>query len=237
MKAVQLNYLAESMKNYKKGEDINWRKIFVYGMGGHGKVVADAWLSREGARIDGFIDDRSELQGQSLLGITVAGGWKELKKEAAADGVGVILGIGDNQARKAVAERCLKHGIGLITVVHTAAIVAQSSYIENGTVVMAGAIVNPNAKIGCGTIINTGAIVEHDSTIGDWAHLSPNATIGGTARLGNLSHLGLGAVVLPNISIGSKTIVGAGAVVNRNLPDGVIAFGVPARIRRQQKID
>jgi maltose O-acetyltransferase len=45
--------------------------------------------------------------------------------------------------------------------------------------------------------------------------------------------LGGGAIVLPGVSIGENTVVGAGAVVTRDLPDGVLAVGNPARIVRE----
>ena len=35
------------------------------------------------------------------------------------------------------------------------------------------------------------------------------------------------------MTIGQDTVVGAGAVVTRDLPAGVVAAGVPARILRQ----
>ena len=35
------------------------------------------------------------------------------------------------------------------------------------------------------------------------------------------------------MSIGENTVVGAGAVVTRDLPAGVVAAGVPARVRRE----
>jgi acetyltransferase-like isoleucine patch superfamily enzyme len=40
--------------------------------------------------------------------------------------------------------------------------------------------------------------------------------------------------VLPRVHIGDRTVVGAGAVVVKNLPDEVVAIGVPARIHRQR---
>ena len=42
--------------------------------------------------------------------------------------------------------------------------------------------------------------------------------------------VGAGAVVLPRLRIGSNTTVGAGSVVTKNLPDGVVAYGNPAKI-------
>ena len=45
--------------------------------------------------------------------------------------------------------------------------------------------------------------------------------------------LGGGVIVCPGVTIGENTVVGAGAVVTRNLPAGVVASGVPARVQRK----
>jgi maltose O-acetyltransferase len=45
--------------------------------------------------------------------------------------------------------------------------------------------------------------------------------------------LGGGVIVCPGVCIGQDTVVGAGAVVTRDLPAGVVAAGVPARIQRK----
>lgn len=42
--------------------------------------------------------------------------------------------------------------------------------------------------------------------------------------------IGGGATILPNIVIGENAMVGAGAVVTRNVPDGAVVIGNPARI-------
>lgn len=44
--------------------------------------------------------------------------------------------------------------------------------------------------------------------------------------------LGGGAIVCPGVTIGQDTVVGAGAVVTGDLPAGVVATGVPARVLR-----
>jgi maltose O-acetyltransferase len=51
--------------------------------------------------------------------------------------------------------------------------------------------------------------------------------------IGDNVWLGGGAIVCPGVAIGDDTVVGAGAVVVRDLPAGVVAAGVPARVLRE----
>lgn len=208
------------------------KKIFVYGSGGHGKVVADILLSAN-YTLTGFIDDSPLAEKTKVLDFPILGNSKWLYNESKKSNIALALGIGNNQIRKVIAEKCISWGIELITAIHPKSIVSRFAKVGLGTVVMASAVINPNAEIGLGTIINSGAIVEHDVIVGNYAHLSPNATMGGGASLGDLSHLGLGAIVLPLIKVGSKTIVGAGAVVVKDIGDSLVAIGIPAKIHRK----
>lgn len=208
------------------------KKVFVYGAGGHGKVVADILLASGECNLAGFVDDRAELHGTSLMGLPVPGDGEWLRRAAREGRAAVALGVGDNHVRQELAERCAGWGIELLTAIHPRGCVARSARLGMGTVVMAGAVINAEARLGQGVIANTGAVIEHDVVIADFAQVAPNASLGGAARLGTLSLLGLGASVLPGVTIGSETIVGAGAVVHRFLPDRVVAAGVPARILR-----
>ena len=51
--------------------------------------------------------------------------------------------------------------------------------------------------------------------------------------IGDNVWLGGGVIVGPGVTIGADTVVGAGAVVTRDLPDGVLAVGNPARVVRR----
>ena len=53
--------------------------------------------------------------------------------------------------------------------------------------------------------------------------------------LGDNVWLGTGAKVLDGVRIGSGVVVGANAVVTGDLPDGVVAAGVPARVVRKRE--
>jgi sugar O-acyltransferase (sialic acid O-acetyltransferase NeuD family) len=206
--------------------------FIVYASGGHARVVADAIHSRRGVVL-GFVDDDVTKQGTTVMGLPVMS-LVSLQELGQKQPVQVALGIGDNAARMAVYERCRGLGLTIGTVIHQAAIVSPSAKISQGTVIFAGAVVNVEANVDAGCIINSSSVVEHNVDVGAFAHVSPGATLAGGSKLGSLSHLGAHAVVNDDIFVGARTVVGSGAVVNRHLPDDVVAYGVPAKVKRQR---
>ncbi|MBL4851938.1 MAG: acyltransferase [Gammaproteobacteria bacterium] len=57
----------------------------------------------------------------------------------------------------------------------------------------------------------------------------------GGIDIGDDVWLGVGVVVLDGVHIGQGAIIGAGSVVNKNIPAGVLAAGVPARIIKERE--
>ena len=45
--------------------------------------------------------------------------------------------------------------------------------------------------------------------------------------------IGSHSVVMPGVTVGENSIIGAFSFVNSDVPDNVIAFGVPAKVIRQ----
>jgi sugar O-acyltransferase (sialic acid O-acetyltransferase NeuD family) len=201
--------------------------VVVYGAGGHGKVVGEI-LAAMGRSFDGFIDDDVALFGKTVLGLRISAADEWLK---AHPGSRIALGIGDNRAREQSARRVNQHGCVVVSAIHPAATVSKSAIVAEGVVIMAIAVLNADCRVAEGAIINTGAIVEHDVHIGRYSHISPNAVMGGGSRVGAYAHIGMSASILPLKRVGEGCIIGAGAVVVEDVPDGQIAYGVPARIR------
>jgi acetyltransferase-like isoleucine patch superfamily enzyme len=46
------------------------------------------------------------------------------------------------------------------------------------------------------------------------------------------ARVGSGSVILAGVTVGEEALVGAGSVVTRDIPAGMVAYGVPARVRR-----
>jgi UDP-perosamine 4-acetyltransferase len=61
--------------------------------------------------------------------------------------------------------------------------------------------------------------------------IASGATVGGGTVLGDRTFVGLGAVIVDGIEVGHNCIIGAGAVVVSSVPDGMVALGVPAKLK------
>ena len=51
--------------------------------------------------------------------------------------------------------------------------------------------------------------------------------------IGNDVWIGANVSILPGVAVGNNVIIGAGSVVNKDIPDGVIAAGVPCKVMRK----
>ena len=63
----------------------------------------------------------------------------------------------------------------------------------------------------------------------------PRSTLCGNVHVGNDSQVCAGSVVIQGIHIGSNTTVGAGSVVVKDVPDGVVAYGNPCKVVRENR--
>lgn len=198
----------------------NDEEIFIFGAGGHGKVVLDAALS-SGRNVIFVVDDN--VKNSTLLNLPL----KKLDL-IAASGKKFVVAIGDDNIR-AQKYSDLAEEFTPVTIVHPSAVVSKFSEISLGVVVLSQANIGPNAVIGQNSIINTGAIVEHDCKVGVHSHIAPHATLCGAVTVGERTLVGAGAVVNPGVKIGSNVKVGSGAVVICDVPDGATVVGCPAR--------
>ena len=91
--------------------------------------------------------------------------------------------------------------------------------------------------IGAGSNVQDGCIIHvdtsHPCTIGNSVSIGHGALIHG-CTIGDNTLIGMGAIVLNGAKIGEDCIIGAGALVTQDMviPDGMMAFGSPAKIIR-----
>lgn len=207
------------------------RQIVIWGASGHALVVADIIKLGGEYEIVGFIDDINPVHvNTTIFGIPVLSDKNCLQELKRQDLSHVIFGFGNCAARLKLSEWVREQGFSLATAIHPKATVAAEVAVGAGTVVAAGAVVNPGATLGENVIINTCASVDHECVIDDGVHICPGAHLAGRVTIGRASWVGIGATVVDRVSIGAGVMIGAGAVVVNNLPDGVLAYGVPAKV-------
>ena len=198
-------------------------------------MVLDILERTQKYEIVGVVDDDPARQGNYFCGYRILGSLGYLLEQG--PNAKVILAVGDNMTRERLALRLVSLGFQFITAIHPAAVVGRDVILGVGTVLMANVAVNPGTTIGRHVIINTGATVDHDCVIGDFAHISPGVHLAGGVTVEPLAHVGIGATVIEGVTIGTGSIVGAGAAVVTDIPPGVVAVGVPARVVKNVKKD
>lgn len=201
--------------------------IYIIGAGGFAREVLNIFIdiNRDG-EIIGFLEENCQRMGNFLNGKRI-------------DDISILDNINDNNIklvcaigtplRSRLIESTKKLGFVYETVVHHSVIKSEWVTFGKGNIVCAGNIFTSQIIIGNYVIINLGCTVGHDVNIGAYTTISPGVHISGRVSIGDKCFIGTGTVIVEKISIGNGSFIGAGAVVTKDIPENVLAVGIPAR--------
>jgi len=132
--------------------------------------------------------------------------------------------------------------IGRNCLICSNSVIREGCVIGDDCIIANGVTINYNAKIGHRTKImdNThitgGMVVGQDVFISTLVATTNDNTLGKSEKavckppiICNRAAIGAGANLLPGVIIGADAIVAAGAVVTKDVREGAIVFGIPAR--------
>jgi sugar O-acyltransferase (sialic acid O-acetyltransferase NeuD family) len=207
-------------------------RFILWGAKGHALVLAEI-VQQQGCEVIAMFD-RAPTAHTVLPGIEVWHGveafqaWIPQQEDIHEISAAAAIG-GSGRDRRDLLEMFRNSGLKTPTLIHHSAVISKSARHGEGSHILAGAILAPMAKIGEACIVNTNATVDHECILAAGVHVAPGATLCGCVQVGENTFVGAGSVVLPRIKIGADVVIGSGSVVTRDIPDGVVAFGNPAK--------
>lgn len=178
-----------------------------------------------------FDDINPDILGKMYGRFTVLKNEAEVRTFFNENGPQFTIGIGNPHLREKMYNKFTNWGGILNSVISKKTDIGNFGvHINDGCNILSGVKISNEVQIGMGVIVYYNCVITHDVAIGDFVELSPGVILLGGCKIGSMSHIGAGAIIFPNVIIGENVKVGAGAVVRENLPDNVVAVGVPAKI-------
>ena len=213
-------------------------KILLVGGGGHCRSVLDTLLEQNTYNEIAIADDNIEPQ-TMVMGVPVIGSCDDLHRYflSGFEQAFIAIGsIGNPQLRIKIFDRLEKIGFEIPNIFDKTSVVSKYALLGKGIFAGKNSVINAGAAVGDCAIINTGVVVEHDCRVGSFAHISSASVLCGHVRIGERTHIGANSVIRQGLAIGPDSIIGMGSVVSASIPDGVTAFGSPARIIEKQRV-
>ena len=212
------------------------KKVVVVGAGGFGREVIEIFKDENKIRkkwdILGFVDDDLAIHGERINGFPVIGGVDWLIENNTKE-IGCVIAIGNPKAKKIIADKLENNKINFINAIHPSAVMSEYVKLGKDVIICAGVILTVNIRIGNHVIININSTIGHDAIIKDYCSIMPTVNISGNNHLHKGVYVGTGATVIHQVSVGMWTTLGAGATVVNDIPENVVAVGVPAKVIRR----
>jgi len=202
----------------------------IYGAGGLGREVLE--IAQKINTIEHkwsmilFIDD---VKTQKLINNTTVASFAEISKIYKNHELEIVISNGEPSLRELLYKRIISAGYCLCTLIHPTTNISSHTNIGAGSIICFGVFISCNAKIGENVVIMPNSNIGHDCIIENNCVVCGMANVSGNVRVGEKSFIGLSSSIKQETYIGSNVIIGMGSVVVRDVHDGMIAMGNPAR--------
>lgn len=200
--------------------------IYILGAGATAREILNIYKDLgQFEKVVGFIEENHKKKSQGIY-------YKKIMDAKVIDILpqsSIFIGAIGSPLRKRWIEKIEDKGFKFDTVIHSSAIVNDSISIEEGCVVYPGVIFTCDTKVGKHSIINVASTISHDCEIGNFVTICPGVNIAGNVKINEGCWIGIGAKIINEVVIGSGSFIGAGSVVTKDIPDNVLAIGVPAK--------
>jgi sugar O-acyltransferase (sialic acid O-acetyltransferase NeuD family) len=210
-------------------------KVLILGAGPQARIIPDVIACCGDLELLGFVDmanERHFLEGD-------AAGFPVHDKTQFPRGIctqlgkfSVLIATDQMKLRNTLIGQVKQAALPLTSIIHPSGIISRSAHIGKGNLFLAGIVIGPGASIGDHVVLNNAVTVDHDTTLQDNIIIAPGVHLAGKVKVKEDTFIGIGACCIPGVTIGTGCLIAAGSVVTQDIPDGVLAAGVPAKVIR-----
>lgn len=211
------------------------KTLVIYGAGGLGREVLE--LARQ-------INEKEKRWKDFMFVIDGAGGttvngakvfsYDELKNRNQQD-TEVALGIGEPAIKEKLLKKVRTDGWKTPSLIHPQVYIPATTSVGEGVIIQKYAFISCNVLIENDVYIQPHTNVGHDCVLKTGGMLSGFCNLAGEVHIGKYAFLGISSCVKEHVSVGDYAIVGMGSAVYKDLEDGVIAVGNPARVMKRNE--
>lgn len=205
---------------------------YIYGCGGLGLETMD--ILQDNIR-QAIIEDHNCIFVVDGVGKLTVDGYDVIDFKDTVEDSKITIAVGEPSTRKTLLEKVRQQKLVLSSIISRHAFISNSAVIDNGVIVAPFASIQAQAYVDENVAINTQAIIGHHVKVFAGSVISSQVNLGGSCVVNKFTYIGMGALILEKVSIGSESIVGMGSVVYKDITDGVIAMGNPARVARKNE--
>lgn len=146
----------------------------------------------------------------------------------------ITIAIADAEIREKLTERCLGDGIEVFDVTASNVVLMDEVSIGKGAILCPFTTITSNVKIGKSFHANIYSYIAHDCVVGDYVTFAPSVKCNGNVVIEDYAYVGTGAIIKQGrpgkpLRIGKGAVVGMGAVVTKDVAEGAVVVGNPAK--------
>ncbi len=206
-------------------------KSVIIGAGKYGEVYLD-YLQQAGIEIVGFLDDNPNEWNLKIHGVPVLGAISKLsilKEEMNVEAV--YCPLGNNRLRVKFLEMAKELGYDTPSYIHPSVTISDNVTIGKGVYILLGTNIMPETRIEDYVMISMGVNIAHHNVLSKGTFLSTGCNFGASILAKPYTYCGIGSTIMTGLTeLGTDCLIGAGAVVIKDVPDGAVVAGVPAKV-------
>lgn len=206
-------------------------KSVIIGAGKYGEVYL-SYLKESGVDVVGFLDDDPAVADKQFGGLPVLGPVSILPALKEKYGIAsVYCPLGNNSLRVKFLRQAASLGYETPCYIHPSVIISPNVEIGKGVYILLGSQVMPYTRIEDFVMISMNVSIAHHNVLKSGTFLSTGCNFGASIVAEENAYCGIGSTIMTGLHrLGSDCLIGAGAVVIKDVPDGAVMAGVPAKV-------